>query len=87
MLFGLKNTGATYEHLMDKVFKDLIGQITEVYMDDMVVKSSLVEDHVSHLEKVFETVRAYDMRFDPQKCFFRVIGGKFLGFMITHRGI
>jgi len=39
MPFGLKNEGATYQRLMDKVFKDLIGNTIEVYVDDMVVKS------------------------------------------------
>ena len=38
MLFGLKNTGATYQRLMDKIFHELLGKIMEVYVDDMVVK-------------------------------------------------
>jgi len=62
-------------------------QIIEAHVDDMVVKSSLAEDHVSHLKKVFERVRAYDMRLNPEKCSFEVGGDKFLGFMITHRVI
>jgi len=43
MPFGLKNVGATYQHLMDKTFKDFIGKSIEVYVDDMVVKSASCE--------------------------------------------
>jgi len=59
----------------------------EVYVDDIVVKSSLAEDHASHLEKVFERVRSHDMWLNPEKCFFGIGGGKFLGLRITNKGI
>ena len=49
MPFGLKNTEATYERLVNMMFKDLIGKMTEVYVDDMLVKSIVAEDHVDHL--------------------------------------
>jgi len=76
--FGLKNARVTDQRLMDRVFKDLTRQIKEVYVDNVVIKSSLAEDHVSHLEKIFERVRVYNMRINPEKCFFEVGGGKFL---------
>ena len=53
----------------------------------MVVKSQSIAQHVSDLEEVFEELREYDMRLNLQKCTFGAGGGKFLGFMITHRGI
>jgi len=56
-------------------------------VDDMVVKSQSIAQHVSDLEEVFEELREYDMRLNLQKCTFGAGGGKFLGFMITHRGI
>lgn len=80
---GLKNVEATYQQLMDKVFKDLINNIVEVYVDDIVVKSQKVEDHPSTLSKVFNRISAHNMRLNPEKCFFGVITGKFLGFMVT----
>jgi len=87
MPFGLKNVGATYQRLMDKVFRHLIGKCMEVYVDDMVVMSDSLEQHVKDLDEVLAAVRRYDMRLNPEKCVFGVAGGKFLGFMLTHRGI
>jgi len=57
MPFGLKNARATYQRLMDKVFKEKIGRNMEVYVDDMIVKSYEVEEHVKDLEEVFARVR------------------------------
>ena len=53
MPFGLKNAGATYQRLMDKVFKDQIGRNVEVYVNDMVVKSQSVDQHAADLAEVF----------------------------------
>ncbi|XP_022843129.1 uncharacterized protein LOC111366648 [Olea europaea var. sylvestris] len=68
MLFGLKN----------KFFADLIGKNIEAYVDDMVVKSKKVEEHISDLEEVFITLRKYKMKLNPEKCVFGVASGKFL---------
>nr|KYP39609.1 Transposon Ty3-G Gag-Pol polyprotein [Cajanus cajan] len=87
MLFGLKNVGATYQHLMNKIFNDQIGRSMEVYVDDMVVKSSDVSTHVRDLAEVFQALRQHQMRLNPEKCVFGVSGGKFLGFMLSNRGI
>nr|KYP71888.1 Retrovirus-related Pol polyprotein from transposon 17.6 [Cajanus cajan] len=87
MPFGLKNVGATYQRLMDKVFAEQIVRNLEVYVDDMVIKTKSVNDHVRDLEEIFQQVRRYNMRLNPEKCVFGVQGGKFLGFMITCRGI
>ena len=84
---GLKNAGATYQRLMDKIFQGLLGRTMEVYVDDMVVKSAKAEGHAADLEVVFDRVRRHDLRLNPKKCFFGVGGGKFLGFIITQRGI
>ncbi|XP_072087342.1 uncharacterized protein [Arachis hypogaea] len=87
MPFGLKNAGATYQRLMDKVFKDQIGRNIEIYVDDMVVKSTSEEQHKHDLDKVFTQLRKHNMRLNPEKCAFGVKGGKFLGFLLTNRGI
>ena len=50
MPFGLKNAGATYQRLMTKIFKSLVGRTVEVYIDDIVVKSKTREGHVFHLQ-------------------------------------
>lgn len=87
MPFGLKNAGATYQRLMHKVFLEQIGRNMEVYMDDMVVKSSNLEKHLDNLREVLGQVKKFNMRLNPEKCSFGVQGGKFLGFMLTCRGI
>ncbi|RDY09048.1 hypothetical protein CR513_06651, partial [Mucuna pruriens] len=87
MPFGLKNAGATYQRLMDKVFQEIIGEDMEVYVDDMVVKSSKEEAHYHTLERVFTILRRNQLRLNPEKCSFEVRAGKFLGFMLTERGI
>ncbi|CAL0314908.1 unnamed protein product [Lupinus luteus] len=87
MPFGLKNAGATYQRMMSKVFDGQIGDHMEVYMDDMIAKSLPGEDHVSILESIFKQLRKYNMRLNPEKCTFGVEAGKFLGFLLTSRGI
>ena len=87
MPFGLKNAGATYQRLIDRVFSQQIGRTMEVYVDDMVVRSQTVSQHAKNLEENFAQDRKYSMRLNPVKCVFGVGAGKFLGFMLTDRGI
>ena len=87
MSFGLKNVGATYQRLMIKIFKPLIGWTAKVYIDDIVVKNKTQSEHAQHLEETFHLIRAYNMKLNPTKCAFGVNAGKFLGFMATQRGI
>ena len=53
MSFGLKNAGATYQRMVTKMFKDLIGKTMEIYIDDMVVKSKLSQNHLGDLQETF----------------------------------
>ena len=87
MPFGLKNAGATYQRLVTKIFRSLLGSTMEVYIDDVLVKSKQRQDHVTHLQQVFDILRKYGMKLNPLKCAFGVSAGKFLGFMVTQRGI
>ena len=87
MSFGLKNAGATYQRMVNKIFKDQIGRNLEVNIDDMIAKSKRVEDQAEHLRETFETLLANRMRLNPEDCVFGVIGGKFLGFVVDERGI
>nr|ABA97504.1 retrotransposon protein, putative, unclassified [Oryza sativa Japonica Group] len=87
MTFGLKSAGATYQRAMNYIFYDLIGWLVEVYIDDMVVKSKEVENHIADLRKVFERTRKYGLKMNPTKCAFGVSAGQFLGFLVHERGI
>ena len=59
----------------------------EVYVDDMLVKYEVTEDHVKHLKQMFKILRKYQMKLNPLKYAFGVGLGKFLGFMVNQRGI
>ena len=87
MPFGLKNVGATYQRLVAKMFRSLLGSTMEVYINDMLVKSKQRKDHVTHLQQAFDILRKYGMKLNPLKCAFGVSAGKFLGFMAAQRGI
>jgi ribonuclease HI len=87
MPFGLKNAGATYQRLMNKMFHHQIGRNVEVYVEDMLVKTKDERKHLEDLKETFETLRRYRMKLNPNKCVFGVSSGKFLGFMVSQRGI
>ena len=87
MPFGLKNARATYQRLVNHMFHPQIGRNVEVYVDDMLVKSQDEGKHLDDLQETFDTLRQYNMRLNPSKCVFGVSSGKFLGFMVSHRGI
>ena len=70
MLFGLKNVGATYQRLVNKVVANLISKAMKVYVDNMLVKSLWKEDHVTDLLEMFGLLQKYDMRLNPAKCAF-----------------
>ncbi|KAK4397280.1 Transposon Tf2-12 polyprotein [Sesamum angolense] len=59
----------------------------EVYVDDMLVKSKTESDHLAHLEQAFKVMRAYGMKMNLAKCTFGVQRGRFLGYMVSERGI
>ncbi|GKV41028.1 hypothetical protein SLEP1_g48609 [Rubroshorea leprosula] len=87
MPFGLKNAGATYQQMVTIVFRAQIGRNLEVYVDDIVVKSLKADDHLTDLEETFNNLRKNRMRLNPAKCIFGVESGKFLGFMVSKKGI
>ncbi|XP_073124204.1 uncharacterized protein [Henckelia pumila] len=87
MPFGLKNAGVTYQRMMDRVFQGQLGQNVEVYVDDILVKSWTREYFIPDLEETFGTLRKYGVKLNLTKCVFGVKSGKFLGFVVTERGI
>ncbi|GFS37212.1 hypothetical protein Acr_00g0050680 [Actinidia rufa] len=87
MPFGLKNAGATYQRLVNKMFNAQIGKTMEVYIDDMLVKSLQAHNHIAHLEEAFDILRRHRMMLNPSKCIFGVSSRKFLEFLVTKRGI
>ena len=87
MPFGLKNAGSTYQRMITRMFEPQLGKSIEIYVDDMVVKSKVVSEHLGDLSSTFGVLRKYKLRLNASKCSFVVGSGKFLGYMVTHRGI
>ena len=69
MPFGLKNAGATYQRLINKMFAQQIGRNVEVCVDDMLVKSLREDEHLSDLQETFNTLRAYNMKLNPSNVY------------------
>ena len=69
------------------MFRPQIGWNVEVYVDDMLVKSLDKKKHLDDLQETFDILRLYNMKLNPSKCAFGVLSGKFLGFIVSQRGI
>ena len=72
---------------MTKMFESQMGKNIEMYIDDIVVKSKIVSEHVEDLANIFKILREHKLRLNASKCSFGVGSGNFLGYMVTHQGI
>ena len=66
------------------MFESQIERNMEAYIDDMVIKSRQVEEHLANLGEIFSVLREHKICLNASKCSFGVSSGKFLGYMITH---
>jgi hypothetical protein len=87
MTFGLKNTGATYKRAMNLIFHDLLEIVLEIYINDAIVKSDSMNNHLADLRLALERMRRYGLKMNPLKCAFAMSASKFLGFIIYEHGI
>ncbi|GKB22371.1 reverse transcriptase domain-containing protein, partial [Tanacetum coccineum] len=87
MPFGLRNTGATYQRLVDKAFHKQVGRNLEVYVDDLVIKHRTEGEIIRVIEETFKKLREINMKLNPKKCTFRVEEGIFLGYKVNTKGI
>lgn len=87
MPFGLKNAGATYQQMVTKMFKEQLWDTMEAYIDDMVIKSKVETDHLTHLTEIFDIIKEHGLKLNAEKCAFGVVSGKFLGYLVTCRVI
>ena len=86
MTFGLKNEGATYMRAMTTIFHDMIHKEIKVYVDDVIIKSCESSDHLTHLRKVFERLRSYNLKLNPAKCVFGVPSREAIGIYSQQKG-
>ena len=87
MPFSLKNAGSTYQRMMTRMFEPQLDKSIEVYIDDMVMKSKVVFEPMGDLGNIFEIMKKHKLRLNASICSFSVGSDKFLGYMVTHRGI
>ena len=87
MPFCFKNTSATYQRAMSSIFHDMLAHHMEVYIDDIVVKSTKASKHVNHLRKSFEMTRHHQLKLNALKCAFGVRFGNFIEFLVHQKGI
>ena len=82
MPFGLTNAPATFCTLMNKVFQPFLDKFVVVYLDDIVVYSSCLEEHVNHLRQVFQKLREHELYIKLEKCSFAKEEVHFLGHIV-----
>jgi len=84
--FGLKNAGATYQRAMSTIFHSHLQKTVECYVDDIAIKSRDKND-LRNLKTMFDIMQAHQLKMNPTKSFLGISSGKFLGFIITFKGI
>jgi hypothetical protein len=84
---GLKNAGGSFNRMTAKVIHSQIGRNVLTYVDDIIVKSTKQENHVADLQETFASFRQAGLKLNPEKCVFRVKNGKFLGCLVSIKGI
>ena len=87
MPFGLANGPSHFQRVMDIVSRDLLGVCVMVYIDDIVIYSKNLEDHIGHLETVFSRLAKYGLQIKAEKCKFALSEIKLLGFILNDKGI
>jgi ribonuclease HI len=84
---GLKNAGGSFSRMTAKVLHSQIGINVLTYVDDIIVKSTRQENHVTDLQETFANFRRASLKLNPEKCVFGVKKGKFLGCLVSTKGI
>jgi hypothetical protein len=84
---GLKNAGGSFRRMTSKVLSSQIGRNVLTYVDDIIVKSMKQENHIANLQETFTNFRKAGLKLNLEKCVFEVKKGKFLGCLVSTKGI
>jgi hypothetical protein len=84
---GLKNAGGSFSRMTSKVLSSQIGRNVLTYVDDIIVKSMKQENHIAYQQETFANFRKAGLKLNPEKCLFGVKKGKFLGSLVSTKGI
>ena len=87
MPFGLANSPATYQRLMEECLGDLHTRICFIYLDDLIIFSKTVDEHLNRLEQVFQRLRDVGLKLSPKKCSLFQRKVKYIGHIVSEDGI
>ena len=87
MPFGLTNSGASFHRLMGHILRGLEYRYALIYIDDIIMFSKSVDEHLPHLEEVFKRLRETNIKLNPKKCNFVKQKVEYLGHVITPKGV
>ena len=86
MPFGFTNAPATFQRLMEHFLKDLNSKECGIYLDDIMVFSTTISEHIKTLDKVFRKLQEYGLKLNPSKCCFSRDKVKYLGHVVSPNG-
>lgn len=87
MPFGLKNAPATFQRLINEILRDYINTICVVYLDDILIFSTTLEEHLNSIEKIFKKLIEHNLKIQADKCSFMKRETEFLGHVFTEDGM
>lgn len=87
MPFGLTNAPASFQYLMNDLFRDMIEEFALIYLDDILIYSKSLEEHRRHIRRVLHRLRENGLYANPKKSFFETQRIEFLGFVVTPDGV
>jgi RNase H-like domain found in reverse transcriptase/Reverse transcriptase (RNA-dependent DNA polymerase)/Integrase zinc binding domain len=87
MPFGLRNAPSTFQRVMDNVLKEYIGKICLVYLDDIIIFSTSLQEHKESLAKILERLKHYNLKIQVDKCDFFAKNVEYLGHIVTREGV
>jgi hypothetical protein len=87
MPFGMTNSPATFQYFMNDIFHDMTDVFVIIYLDDILIFSTNLEDHRVHVKKVLERLREHNLHAKPEKCKFHTSSVEYLGVIITPEGV
>ena len=84
MPFGLRNSPATFQRQIDTLFKGMQGTDVFIYIDDLIIFSETIEEHIEKFERLAQRMRSANMKFQPEKCEFFKLKVSYLGHEMSH---
>ena len=87
MAFGLCNAPATFQHLMEQILYDLNNKICAIYLDDILIWSTTLDEHLKRLDAVFKRLSDVGLKLKPSKCSFFPDKIGYLGYIISSKGV